>query len=1104
MAHLPARFKLQGELGRGGMGVVYKAFDSAYGRDVAVKVLPESIAEEDLLHRFRREGAEMAEMSHPNVVNCFEFGTHEGCDFIVMEYVDGGTLRDYVSRSEDLADIVRAYCQICEGLEHIHTQGIVHRDVKPGNILFTQGGTAKISDFGISRRMNSDTKLTQVGTILGTSSYVAPEQIISTKSVSPSADLYALGVCLFESLTGQLPITGDTEYAVLHAHLNEKPPPPSTLRAEIPSTLDNITLLLLAKTADQRPATAHEAGQLLKQCLQSDLSSKPPAMEKQEDDPTETSDYGHKLEGLLTLDPQGRIESCNPDAAMLLGRTSNELFGQPIERFLPGMRNATKKGASLNGEAFRMEARRMVEEMFPLDVTLTATQSARGQQLSAVLKPGEHEDPTLASGDLVGPGHLDFLARMSHEVWTPMNGILGMTRLTLNTDMEPQQRKYLKALETSAELLTEVLNTAFDFSRLRAGSLHLEPVPIDIRAFLESVLKPYVLQASAKELEMTMHVDPLVPDNIVADPTRLKQILRHLLQNAIKFTDKGGVSVTISRESGDAHVVGLRFSVSDTGKGIIPGREESIFRPFYQEDTSISRSSGGVGLGLAIVKGLVKMMKGRVWADSQRGRGSVFQFVVDCGISEAMHETSYRTRLGSLKVLLIDPGKEYDSLNTMMRRWGLEVTTAKSKDTAGFAIEQARESERPFDLVLAEVHGEQFDAFAFVRQYRMGNEAFVLFTEELRDGDASQCRHLGIDALLDKPVAATELWDSVLKILKDGPRSQNANFGSLRILVAEDNPINQTLATVLLTTRGHEVTIAENGLEVLKQLKHAEFDLILMDLQMPHMDGLAATEQIRADEKRSDKRIPIVALTAHVQGGNPERCLAAGMDAYLNKPLDEDKLMDVIAQVIDNTEVAVSPLLSAPTPLEPDDSGLKPTPIPPAQAPAPATPPPAPAPPPPPTPSPAPAPAPAAVKPPSPPPEPPPQAAPAEEVTMATSAHVLDAPALLARVGGNSQHLVMLIDLFMDLHPKQLEQVQAAIANGEAEQLHRTAHTLKGSLANFSAHSAAEAAEALVELGRAGSTLGAEAEYTALVSEIDKLVQALQQLRGEQEAGSAP
>ncbi len=376
---------------------------------------------------------------------------------------------------------------------------------------------------------------------------------------------------------------------------------------------------------------------------------------------------------------------------------------------------------------------------------------------------------------------------------------------------------------------------------------------------------------------------------------------------------------------------------------------------------------------------------------------------------------------------------------------------------------------------------------------------------------------------MDKPVNATELWDAVLKILKDGPRSQNANFGSLRILVAEDNPINQTLATVMLQSRGHEVAIAENGLEVLKLLKHEDYDLILMDLQMPHLDGLACTEQIRADEKRSGKRIPIVALTAHVQGGNPERCLAAGMDAYLNKPLDEDKLMDVIAKVIDNTEVVSGTLLPSPSLAEPVGTAAPPhaptfveepsTPEP--ALPAMATPAPVPNPmaesapaapaapaspaSPPRTPPPAPPAAPAG-PPPSPSQELPPEAG--FEVTQVTSAHVLDTEALMARVGGNSQHLCMLIDLFMDLHPKQLAQVKAAIDASEPEQLHRTAHTLKGSLANFSAHSAAEAAEALVEMGRAGSTIGAEAEYNFLVAEIDKLVAALDLLRAQQEAAA--
>lgn len=1045
MSRLPSRFKIDSELGRGGMGVVYKAFDTAFGRDVAVKVLPETIDEEEMLYRFRREGTDLAGMSHPNVVTCYDFGNHEGHDFIVMEYVGGGNLRQFVKNSQSLADVVSAYCSICEGLEHIHGRGIVHRDVKPGNILFTEDGTPKIADFGISRRVDSDTQLTQVGTIMGTSSFVAPEMIVSSSSVTPAADLYALGVCLFESLTGQLPITGETEYAVLNAHLNEPAPAPSDLVPEIPESLDRITLQLLAKTPEERPASARETARILQDCMRESLAVSSPDAPLSDDDPTNPTASGQSLEGLINLDSQGRIQSCNPEAALLLGRSSAELFGQPIERFLPKMRNLAKRGSKVHGQTFRMEGRKRFEQPVPFEVTLNATESAEGPQLAASLKACEPDVETVASS-MVQAGQFDFLTRMSHEVWTPMNGILGMTRLTLNTDLDADQRKYLKALETSAERLQEVLQTTFDFSRLGDGSLNLQPVPIDLRLFLESVVKPYSFQASAKDLQFSSQVEPLVPDCVVADPARLKQILRHLLQNALKFTERGGIDVRVSRESLSDNVATLNFSVSDTGQGILPGREEVVFRPFYQEDTSISRKSGGVGLGLAIVKGLVQKMDGRVWVESQRGRGSVFHFVVELGVAEPTHDTSYRTRLGGLRVLVLQPETRNSSLVELLDRWGVEMTEVDSVERAGELIEQARSREKPFDIVMAELHRDQFDTFAFVRKYKLSHEAFILYCDEILEGDPGRCRSLGVDALLDKPVNATELWDAVLKVLKNGPRSRNADFGSLHILLAEDNPINQTLATVLLNSHGHKVTVAEHGLEVLEKLSEGEFDLILMDLQMPHMDGITTTRKIRADEKKGQGRIPIIALTAHVQPGSLERCLAAGMDAYLNKPIDEDQLMEVIARVVDAKESG-SELLK-----EPEQVPGKPAPLP-------------------------------------------------ERDTETTNYNVVDEQQLLARVGNNGKHLCTLLDIFLSLYSEQLEQIKNAIDEADAEALYHSAHKFKGSVKNFSAEAAAEAAEALEILGRAGSTMGAEGEYNTLIRETEILVVALRAMRERHSQG---
>lgn len=1092
------------------MGVVYKAFDTAFGRDVAIKVLAEGLADAELIHRFRRESAEHAELSHPNVVRCHEFGTHGTVDYLVMEYVDGGYLRDFVERCSGYKDIIRAYHAICLGLEHIHTQGIVHRDVKPRNILFTTAGEPKISDFGIARRISGPSELTATGIIMGTSAYLAPEQILSSKSVTPSADLYALGVCLFESLTGRLPFSKDTDYLLLRAHISEDPPAPSSIRPELPNALDKIVLSLLGKNPSQRPPSALAAANMLEALLEGGKTGTSTR--------TQPFNPDEQLEGLVSVGPDGLIESCNMEAALLLGHTPEDLFGQPVERWLPQMRDLME-GTPPMGEVIRMDAARRVEKTCPLDVMVTGTSSPRGRGWNAVLRPVNGTPEGLGT-ELAGQGHMDVLSRLGHDIWTPMNGILGMTRLTLGTDLQPEQRNFLQAVETSAERLVEVLNTAFDFSRLRAGTLTLEPVLIDLRQFLGAVLRPFLLQATAANIDLGMHVDPLVPDLVLADPARLRQILSHLLANAFKFTERGGISLAVTRQSGDDRVATIRFSISDTGSGLKPGTEKMIFRPFYQEDATVFRTTGGVGLGLAIVEGLTRMMKGTVWADSVSGRGSIFHCEVPLGVGGS-NELGTRSRLGDLKALVVLGGGEEETLLSPLRRWGLEVSTAANFDTAGTIIESARSANRPFEVVITPLRNG--DAYDFVRVYKTAREAFVLVTDQVNPGDAALCHKWGINALLVRPVNATELWDNLLKILQDGPRNHGAGLGPLNILVAEDNPINQTLATVMLETRGHTVTIAENGLKVLERLGKGElYDLILMDLQMPHLDGLQTTERIRETEKGTARHIPIVALTAH---GDPAACIAAGMDAFLKRPLDEDKLLDAIARLIDrdatratsrsalgftdedlatgnqaapeglsgaiNTTQNAPEMAPAATTSPTGDAGnVGPSSNPPMSVGAPsgigvqaAT----------------------VSAPPTTNVSPTTSTAPVSpadheslasgpnEKTMKTV--IVDEVALLARLGGNKKNLRQLIDIFFSLCPMQLQAVQKAVEAKDAQTLHRAAHTIKGSLAGFSAPSAADAAETLDKIGQTGDLSRAELEYERLESEVQRVTEALQKLR---------
>lgn len=1036
------------------MGVVYKAFDSAYGRDVAVKVLLQDNSEEaeaNPLDRFRREGADLAEMSHPNVVRSYEVGDHAGTHYIVMEYVDGGNLRDYVRDcGGDLEAIARAYMAICLGLDHIHSQGIVHRDVKPSNILFSQG-EPKITDFGISRRVSTPSELTRSGTILGTSSYVAPEQIVNAKGVNPSADLYALGVCLFESLTGRLPFTRDSDYALLRAHLSEIPPAPSAFRPDVPPALDNIVAKLLGKSPSQRPADAMAAA---------------------------------------------------------------NMFGAYL-----GIRPDTRSGVQKQPET-------------------------------------TFYDMTEGEGD---GKHLDVLARLGHEIWTPMNGIIGMTRLALGSDLSAEQRQYLQSVESSAEQLVEVLSTAMDFSRLRAGVMTLQPVLVDIRQLLETVLKPYVLEAHARDLELSLQVDPLVPDTVLLDPARARQLFGYLLSNALKFTERGTISLSVTRESGDANTACLHFAVADSGKGLLPGAEDLVFRPFYQEDASVSRASGGLGLGLSIVWELVTMMGGRVWADSVRGRGTVIHIEMELGIGGPIEETMSRGRLGRLKVLLVQP--EDDALAALMRRWGVEVMEAPNEQVGSVVIDASRGASRPFDLVIARTDRSGIPLAA---RYQGGPEAFLLLLSDVQEGQAEAVRKLGVEALPLHPLNPTDLWSSLLKTLRKEPRGRQKEVGPLRILVAEDNLVNQTLARVMLESRGHEVTIAENGLVVLEKIKAEPFDLILMDLQMPQLDGLEATERIRAEEASTNRHLPIIALTAH---GDPGACIAAGMDAFLKRPLDEGELMQAISRVMERASRLPSapqaPVQTEGSPGEPAGPDNRP------EAPAQATPSmaagqanrpegpsqaaqatpstaagqtasPGPA-----TASEAPTLAGSHPLPPSLLDDRPtvvhqrPKVAPVfadkptgefavfehfpeadrkassspangdpvaaatdgeaenspTQVEPAVEVEAIDEAALLSRLGNNPTSVRRLVDVFMMVYPQQLQDVRDAIERGEAEALHRAAHTAKGSLMGFSAARAAEAAHGLITLGQAGALGEARQGLERLVVETEKVAAALSDLK---------
>ena len=753
----------------------------------------------------------------------------------------------------------------------------------------------------------------------------------------------------------------------------------------------------------------------------------------------------------IRKDREGRIVFANEKFAVLMGTSAKEMIGKTVADFYEEefAREAREEDENV------MQTGEVLEDVFDDRVNgeLRYFASRKGpvrnsegqvigiqtifwditnQRLAEQALQAEREELRVAKkvADDANRAKSDFLANMSHEIRTPMNAIIGMTDLLLETQLTQTQHEYLSMVQGSGEALLTLLNDILDFSKIEAGKLELETTSFDIRESLGDTMKGLGFRAHGKGLELAFRIDPKIPRLLRGDPGRIRQIVINLIGNAIKFTDTGEVVLEIDCEQKAESVATLRFAVTDTGIGISEEHLTKVFGEFEQADASTTRQFGGTGLGLAISSKLVQIMGGRIWVESELGKGSKFLFELPLEIdntNSSLKLPDYQISVQGIRVLIVDDNATNRRiLKDMLTNWGMSPTTVSGGELALQTLADADDEDDSFQLVISDVNMPGMDglklAQAIVEKSLMNPASVIMLTSGARPNDSVGLRTIGVTLHLFKPAKQSEIYDAVVSSLSETGvaidqepvatnSSTDASLSELKILLAEDNLVNQKLALGILAKLGHRVTVANNGKEALEMISESTFDVVLMDVQMPEMDGLAATRELRRRESASGSHLPVVAMTAHAMKGDRENCLAAGMDDYLSKPIRLKDVANKLTELFQGREGPAEDCVST---------------------------------------------------------------------KISSDEEIVSWPDALASVGGDQDLLRELVGVFLEEAPSLLSMAKEAAKHGNWDELNAKTHSLRGSMLFLKPESAIEGIESvekLIESGNRGASLESLNEF---------------------------